>query len=276
MIKYVFVDIDGTLLDHEHGVPESAVRAIQTARNKGHKVFICTGRARSDISPYIEAIGFDGFICASGAHVEVEGQVLLQAHLEAAEVEAYRHRLDHAGIDYVLESSTALFCSQGAFDFLTGLYAAFNQDHPEYDDKKARPNHLSLTHDYQTTLHPINKISMFSQSLSSMADIAADCPEHLRVLVYDKALFGYHNGEIQLAHINKASGIQVVLAHYNAHQKDTFGLGDSANDVEMIDFCQVGIAMGDAVAYLKEAANYVTAKVMDDGIWQAFKAHGLV
>lgn len=276
MTKYVFVDIDGTLLDHVHGVPKSAVTAIQTARLNGHKVFICTGRARSDISPFIEAIGFDGFICASGAHVEVDGQVLLEAHLDPECVHSYLHQLETIDVDCVLESSSGLYCSQGAYNFLTNLYASFSKEHPEYDDANARPAHLSLLDAYVPTLHLVNKITLFSQSLHLLQAFSEDCPKGLRVLIYDKALFGYHNGEIQLATVNKASGIQVVLNHFNAHQKDTLGLGDSANDVEMIDFCEVGIAMGDAVSYLKEAANYVTTSVMEDGIWKAFKAQGLI
>lgn len=276
MRKYVFVDIDGTLLDHEHGIPESAIFAIQTARTKGHKVFICTGRARSDVSPYIEAIGFDGFICASGAHVEVEGTLLLEAHLENEVVSSYMNQLSLAGISYVLESRTALYCSREAYDFLTGLYDAFSLEHPEYPDVMARPNHLSLIEDYEKVLSPINKISMFSQDRPALENIAAQCPQGLRVLIYDKALFDYHNGEIQLESVNKASGIQIVLAHFDGLQKDTLGLGDSLNDVEMIDFCHVGIAMGDAVPYLKEAASFVTSSVMDDGILRAFKAHDLI
>lgn len=45
-MKYIFLDIDGTLFDHKkYAVPESARRAVELARRAGHKVFICTGRS---------------------------------------------------------------------------------------------------------------------------------------------------------------------------------------------------------------------------------------
>lgn len=276
MQQYIFVDIDGTLLDHEHGIPKSAVDAISTARRNGHKVFICTGRARSDISPFVESIGFDGYICASGAHVEVDGSLLLEAHLDTETVVNYMQLLDQKKIDYVLESRQGLYCSQGAYAFLNGLYQSFDENHPSDEAAMTRTHHLSLIGDYAPEICMINKISMFSQIKNLLKEVEASCPEGLRVLIYDKSLFGYHNGEIQLDHINKASGIQVILNHFGADQKDTMGLGDSLNDVEMIDFCHIGVAMGDAVDYLKEAADFVTLKVMEDGIHRAFTHYNLI
>ena len=47
--KYVFVDIDGTLLSHHTGIPRSALEAIDIARRNGHKIFINTGRVKSAV-----------------------------------------------------------------------------------------------------------------------------------------------------------------------------------------------------------------------------------
>ena len=45
MEKVVFIDVDGTLVDYENHLPESAVEAIRKARKNGHRVYICTGRS---------------------------------------------------------------------------------------------------------------------------------------------------------------------------------------------------------------------------------------
>lgn len=42
MGKIIFFDVDGTLVDYENRIPESAIRAIRTARKNGHKVYVCT------------------------------------------------------------------------------------------------------------------------------------------------------------------------------------------------------------------------------------------
>ncbi|MDR2398210.1 MAG: HAD hydrolase family protein, partial [Spirochaetaceae bacterium] len=64
--KMVFLDIDGTLADHNY-VPRSARRACREAREKGHLLYICTGRPRIQISPHILKLGFDGVVSSGGA-----------------------------------------------------------------------------------------------------------------------------------------------------------------------------------------------------------------
>ena len=46
MSKILFIDVDGTLVDYDNNIPQSAVEAIKIARNNGHKVYICTGRSK--------------------------------------------------------------------------------------------------------------------------------------------------------------------------------------------------------------------------------------
>ena len=76
--------------------------------------------------------------------------------------------------------------------------------------------------------------------------------------------------------ISKATGIQKVLDHYHLDQDDTYAFGDGENDLEMIEFCRVGVAMGNACDELKEIAEYVTDSVNDDGIYHAFKHYHLI
>ena len=76
MRKYIFIDIDGTLIDRHGKVPESAAAAIKKARAEGHRVFIATGRSRCEIFDAYLAPGFDGIIGAAGGYVEVEGRVI--------------------------------------------------------------------------------------------------------------------------------------------------------------------------------------------------------
>ena len=60
MGKFIFIDVDGTLVDYENNLPDSAVEAIRLARKNGHKVYICTGRSRAEVYQSIWDIGLDG------------------------------------------------------------------------------------------------------------------------------------------------------------------------------------------------------------------------
>ena len=77
MSKLIFLDVDGTLVDYHNRIPESAVKAIRQAREKGHLVYVCTGRSKAEMQPELWEIGFDGMIGGNGSYVEHHGQVLM-------------------------------------------------------------------------------------------------------------------------------------------------------------------------------------------------------
>ena len=66
-MKYIFLDIDGTLFDHrEYAIPESAYRAVDLTRKAGNKVFICTGRSCCLLG-HVKDMVCDGVVAAAGA-----------------------------------------------------------------------------------------------------------------------------------------------------------------------------------------------------------------
>ena len=62
----IFFDVDGTLVvgGPREYIPDSAVRAIRSAREKGHLCYLCTGRSAAELYPFILDVGFDGVIGA--------------------------------------------------------------------------------------------------------------------------------------------------------------------------------------------------------------------
>ena len=77
--KYIFLDIDGTLVDFQGKLAESALETLKTAKLNGHKLFVCTGRQRSRTYPWLlEKVDFDGAGCSSGAYVMANGECIAQ------------------------------------------------------------------------------------------------------------------------------------------------------------------------------------------------------
>ena len=69
----IFFDVDGTLVvgGPREYIPDSAVRAIRSAREKGHLCYLCTGRSAAELYPFILDVGFDGVIGAGGSYVQI-------------------------------------------------------------------------------------------------------------------------------------------------------------------------------------------------------------
>ncbi|VIS79739.1 HAD superfamily hydrolase [Streptococcus pneumoniae] len=70
MKKIIFLDVDGTIVDYDNHIPDSAKIAIQQSRKNGHFVFLCTGRSKAEMPNEILDIGFDGIIGGNGSYIE--------------------------------------------------------------------------------------------------------------------------------------------------------------------------------------------------------------
>ena len=102
-----------------------------------------------------------------------------------------------------------------------------------------------------------------------------------KVIDYIKNDFGYvvnydeHGSEnafeLYSPTISKAVGIQKVLEHYDLTKDDTYAFGDGINDLEMIQYCHVGVAMGNAVKELKDVADLICRRIDEDGLARILK-----
>ena len=88
----------------------------------------------------------------------------------------------------------------------------------------------------------------------------------------EQALFG----DLSPAGITKANAIAMLLKHLGRDVEDTIAFGDAKIDISMFELCNYAVAMGNAGAETKEAADYITTDVNEDGIWNAFKHLGLI
>ena len=74
----------------------------------------------------------------------------------------------------------------------------------------------------------------------------------------------------------KAAGIRQILEHFKIGQEEIMAFGDGDNDIDMLRYAHIGVAMGNAGENVKTHADYVTACVDDDGIYKALKVYGLL
>lgn len=87
MSKLILLDVDGTLINYEAILPESAEKAVNLARAKGNLVYICTGCSMAEIAQRdFRTMQLDGMIGSNGGYVESEGKVILHQSLSKAEV----------------------------------------------------------------------------------------------------------------------------------------------------------------------------------------------
>jgi hydroxymethylpyrimidine pyrophosphatase-like HAD family hydrolase len=79
------------------------------------------------------------------------------------------------------------------------------------------------------------------------------------------------SGEVTMAGINKASGMRTIGEYLGYSREDMLAFGDGPNDIDMLEYAGIGIAMGNAGEYTKSAADMVTDRIDVDGIYNALK-----
>ena len=90
-----------------------------------------------------------------------------------------------------------------------------------------------------------------SNEIQQIIDFMSDCKE---------SKWNEYASDIVLKQAGKVSGIKNFLEHYGIKQSETMAFGDADNDIDMIRFAGVGVAMGNGTALLKKNADYITAK----------------
>lgn len=269
--KYIFLDIDGTLLGADGIIPKSAEAAIKKARELGHKVFICTGRPIVEVGEDITYPGFDGIICSSGNYVITQGKDLYNYTFPDEEVEEILNQIKedtHLGI--ALEAHSASYMNQLQLDtYREGFKASRNMNDEEALAHMAYCRMLNMEeHPYEN----VHKVSLFTPQLARLNEILDMMSERYRVVTH-----GFHDGvyeaEITEKNTSKASGIDIMLNYYHASIEQSIAMGDSMNDSEMIQHVHLGICMGNGDELLKQMADVVCDRYDNDGLAKAFETY---
>ncbi|WP_270995266.1 Cof-type HAD-IIB family hydrolase [Listeria seeligeri] len=278
--KIVFVDVDGTLVNDDGLVPESARTAITKVRNNGHQVYLCTGRSKPELYESILSIGFDGIIGAGGGYVEVDDQIIYHKKVANEDVVHMVDFFNKKKLDFYLESNGGLFASENLESHLNKLIYGDVENDPIAREKKQNNPHPfieSLTFGepnlYRTD---VNKACFLENKAVPFEEIKKEFSGKFEVMHCTVPIFGDDSGELMVPNIHKATAIEHLLEHINRDQKDTIGIGDGMNDAEMLAFCETGIAMGNAKEELKLLADEITNSVDEDGLFASFQKNGLI
>ncbi|MBC1414312.1 Cof-type HAD-IIB family hydrolase [Listeria welshimeri] len=278
--KVIFVDVDGTLVNDDGLVPDSARTAITKARDNGHQVYLCTGRSKPELYESILSIGFDGIIGAGGGYVEVDEKIIYHKKVADEDVVHMVDFFNEKQLDFYLESNGGLFASQNLEAHLDKLIYGDVENDPIAREKKVNNPHPfmeSLTYG-ETNLYrtDVNKACFLENKAVPFEEIKNEFSGKFEVIHCTVPIFGDDSGELMVPNIHKATAIELLLKHIGRNKKDTIGIGDGMNDAEMLTYCETGIAMGNAKEALKLLANEVTASVDEDGLYASFEKHGLL
>ena len=265
-IRALFLDIDGTLVGADEHVSPGVAAALKAAQAQGCHIVLCTGRTRFRAQPVLESLGEPyGCLVASngGVAADVGRGEILYRHLMPIPLalEVVRAIVEVGSEPYVFEDSDR-----------PGIEGARVLYHPE---KPA--GHWADVPRYRPHARIMEELPFEPVSVSAFGP-----PERIRPLVeqLQTRLAGsvsiVRSGsewnwgiEIYVPGISKQVGIEYMARHLGVSREETMAVGDHLNDIEMLRWAGIGVAMGDAMPEVCAAADCVTSSYREDGVARA-------
>ncbi|XP_007012191.2 PREDICTED: uncharacterized protein LOC18588008 isoform X1 [Theobroma cacao] len=266
--KYIFCDMDGTLLNSRSQVSLTNARALKEASSRGVKIVIATGKARPSaisVLQMVDLAGKDGILSEHSPGVFLQG--LLVYGIKGREI--FRRNLDpnvcrEAG-RYSLEHKVPLiaFCEDRCLTLFD--HALVDTLHTVYHEPKAEimpsVEHLVAAADIQKLIFfdtpegiSTNLRPYWSEATRDRASVVQAVPDMLEIVPLGTS---------------KGSGVKMLLDHLGVNTKETMAIGDGENDVEMLELASLGIALSNGTEKTKSVADVIGPSNDEDGVADA-------
>lgn len=246
MFDVIALDLDGTVLKNDKTVTEETIKALKKHEELGKQIVIITARP-----PRLEPIKLPAelqrefMIFYNGAEIYHNNRRIYSQSISLDSAENIR--------DLILREYN--YCKIG-FEINNKLYANFNNDS------------IFGTTEFETInlnnfeLKPPTKILMDMSNINNIDAFKEKLPLDCNLIITDNGKLG----QIMAQGVNKLIALTYILNELGTSIDRVIFFGDDINDIELIKECGVGVAMGNAVAKVKDAANYITSSNEENGI----------
>jgi Cof subfamily protein (haloacid dehalogenase superfamily) len=260
-IKLLIVDIDGTIAGESNQVSPRVKQAIKAAQDRGIRVGIATGRMYKSALRFHHEIGADVPIMAyQGAWIQDPATGITHRH-QPVPVEIARELIDYFEQPHLLDQLSIHVYRDDCL-YVRGI----NSDTELYIGRSGIG--VSPVADLRTVLtdRP-TKILAMSEDTELIEQLRLDLrqryqPEQLHVTTSVPIFL-----ETTQAGVNKASAIDYVAQELlGITAENVLAIGDNYNDVEMIAYAGIGVAMGNAPAAVQSLADWVAPDIEADGV----------
>jgi len=253
--KLIALDVDGTLINDHHELTETTKETVQAVAKRGAEIVLCTGRNPSSTLPILAMLGLEGTVITHNGAATIES--------------AGRRQLHH--FPFTVEEAMPLirYCRENEihFDLNTPfdmyLERISDTEKAMYEQYLAEPILLSSVTDLR---EPLVKMTAFGTK-ETMDRVEQDWRE------LDLPLNRIRSGDYFIDVMNplasKGSALKLLAGSRGIDRSEVLAIGNYYNDLAMLEFAGLGIAMANSPEPVKQAADDTTATNNEDGVHQA-------
>lgn len=272
-IKLIALDLDGTLFNHDGSITPATISELNRASRQGVYTVISTGRPFNGL-PFeqIKDTQIEYALTTNGASVyRIADKKCLYEN--AMDLELILPILDwilskeiHIDLYIDGEGFTPIRCREN----LHRLAVPDSLRRYMIATRTPVEDLLAYVSDCGKTIQKIN-LNFYAQPDGTFLYREETLAFLKSLSTIEVVCGGFNNFEISKAGVTKATGLQALTAHLGVTMEETMAVGDSENDLSMINAAGIGVAMGNASDDVKAIADYITTSNEEDGVGEAIK-----
>lgn len=257
--KFVFLDIDGTILRPDHSIEPSTKNAISQLQEKGIEVILSTGRPLHEIDELAEELAIQSFIAYNGAYGIYQGDDIVKETMNDYDVDEFLRIAKENGHSLVFYTSEMNAFTSMESDLVKKFIETFALRKNTTYAPSLKNDILGLTiitseenvHTYYEKFEGIHYTTVNVTGLTTCLDVIRD-------------------------RVNKGMAVEALIKRLGIAKESTIAFGDGMNDKEMLAAVGEGFAMGNAHPDLFQYAKHKTTDVENSGIYNGLKKLDLV
>jgi Cof subfamily protein (haloacid dehalogenase superfamily) len=261
--KLIAMDMDGTLLNDRKEVSERSQKALKKASELGVKLVVCTGRIFVSARYYARMVGTKAPVIASnGAYIREKDRN------EIVYEKALDNEVVHDLVDLIknYDLCPQLFTIDTIY---TEKLVYFSKNYSKWNESLAEEDRIKIevVEDIKSIIDENSGKILKSVVMGDDADMIKTLKREIKEKLEVTAISSMDNNiEIMAPNISKGNAVKVLADYYGILPEEVICVGDNENDLSMIEYAGLGVAMGNATQELKLAADYITDTNEKDGV----------
>ncbi|MFC0470883.1 HAD family hydrolase [Halalkalibacter kiskunsagensis] len=275
--KAIFLDMDGTILNHQNKVSIHIKEIIDELRSKGIFVFIATGRAVDEIEGVVpEGFQVDGLVTSNGMAGYVGKEVVFEHSLTCELVETIIEKARKNKVYYELfPYGTSRITLKQDKQYVEEEIRDPKPDSVGINEWRSRKQAIKeeIAWKDQIEGNKFSKFYFFARTKDHINEWKHELDQLKLEIDFTTSISSLHNVEVMVAHVNKATGIKEMLKRFDLLEDEIMAIGDSDNDLPMLRLVNYAVAMKNAPDHIKEIVDDVTEFTCDeDGVYHYLKS----
>ncbi|MGE7920573.1 Cof-type HAD-IIB family hydrolase [Viridibacillus sp. NPDC093762] len=265
-IQLIALDMDGTTLTPSLQLTERTIEAIKNTVDRNVEVAICTGRTLDELKDVFMDLPFVKYaITGNGSAVWnlAKQQKIYEDTLTLEQTLQIMQLLKPIDLRIEAFADGKAYISQHCYDRPIEYGAG---DFADFITKTRTP--VPNIHDFITERNlPIDKFNLFFKNVEERAAMW----DQLEKLGYNVTTTFLQNVEVNSSTANKGNALRELSNSLHVTIENVMAIGDAMNDLMMLKFAGLPIAMGNAVPAVKEIAQHITATNSNEGVAKAIE-----